>query len=260
MTFVQVEGNEVVRTLTLRDPDRRNALSGALLRELIEALSDASRQGVRVAILTTDPVHGVWSSGHDITELPDGDRDPLTWDNPLEEALRAIRGCPFPVIAAIDGSVWGGACDLAITCDLIVATESSQFAITPTRLGIPYNTEGTAHFLSALPVHVVKEMFFTADPIDAVRAWHLGIINELTADREALIASTDRWARRITSRAPLAIAAIKAEISTLSDARHLTSNEFERLNSLRTKAWMSQDYREGLAAFRERRDPSFRGR
>jgi methylmalonyl-CoA decarboxylase len=258
--FVQVDGDELVRTFTLRDPDRRNALSAALLREFIEALALATADGVRVAVVTTEPVHGVWSAGHDITELPDGDRDPLTWDNPLEEALRAIRLCPFPVIAAVDGSVWGGACDLAITCDLLLATSTSQFAITPTRLGIPYNTEGIAHFLSALPVHVVKEMFFTADPIEASRAWQLGIVNELVDDYQELSAACERWAQRIATRAPLAIQAIKAEISTLSDARHLTSNEFERLNALRTRAWMSADYREGLAAFHERRDPKFQGR
>ncbi|MGA0209449.1 MAG: enoyl-CoA hydratase-related protein, partial [Candidatus Nanopelagicales bacterium] len=133
-------------------------------------------------------------------------------------------------------------------------------AITPTRLGIPYNTEGIAHFLSALPVHVVKEMFFTADPIEASRAWQLGIVNELVDDYQELSAACERWAQRIATRAPLAIQAIKAEISTLSDARHLTSNEFERLNALRTRAWMSADYREGLAAFHERRDPKFQGR
>ena len=259
MTNVQIDDIGNVRRLTFSDPQRRNALSAALLRGLVEALEDAARDRVRVVVLTTEPVQGVWSAGHDITELPTGERDPLVWDNPLEQALRAIGDAPFPVIAAVDGSVWGGACDLVITCDLIVASSSSQFAITPARLGIPYNTEGVAHFLSALPVHVVKEMFFTGDPIDAPRAAELGIVNRLVSDRDELAEVTETVASRIASLAPLAIQAIKVEINTLSGARHLTSDEFEKLNNARTRAWSSEDYREGIAAFHERRPAQFRG-
>lgn len=260
MSHVQVTNSGFIRELTLHDANRRNALSAALLRELTGALKDAARDRVRVVVLTSEPVAGVWSAGHDITELPEGDRDPLMWDNPLEEALRAVRRAPMPVVAAIDGSVWGGACDLVITCDLVVATRASQFAITPVRLGIPYNTEGVAHFLSALPVHVVKEMFYTGDPIEASRAAALGVVNRLVDDPQQLKTSTAELAERIASRAPLAVEAIKAEVNILSDARHLTSDEFERLNNARTRAWTSQDYQEGLSAFRERRAPLFEGK
>lgn len=259
MTEVQVHDVGSIRHLTWHDPGRRNALSSDLLLELVAALEDAARDRIRVVVLTAVPVEGVWSAGHDITELPTGDRDPLMWDNPLEVALRAIRDAPFPVVAEVDGSVWGGACDLVITCDLVVATTTSRFAITPARLGIPYNTEGVAHFLSALPVHVVKEMFFTGDPIDGTRAAELGIVNRLAADREQLAAAVNSLTLRIANLAPLAIQAIKAEITTLSGARHLSSEEFEKLNHARKRAWTSRDYREGLAAFRERRPAEFEG-
>lgn len=259
MSTVRIDDLGNVRRLTLCDPQRRNALSTAMLRLLIDAIQDAADHGVRVVVLDADPVHGVWSAGHDIAELPTGDRDPLFWDNPLEETLRVIRDAPFPVIAAVDGSVWGGACDLVITCDLVVATISSQFAITPARLGIPYNTEGVAHFLSALPIHVVKEMFFTGDPIDATRAAGVGMVNRCVDGRDELDAAVESLTARISELAPLAIQAIKAEATTLSGARHLTSDEFERLDNLRTRAWMSRDYREGLAAFADRRPAVFQG-
>lgn len=258
MTFVEVADDGAVRRVLLHDQERRNALSAAMLGEFMCALEVSS--DIRVIIVSADDCHGVWSAGHDIGELPTGDRDPLTWDNPLEAALRAIRGTPVPVIAAVDGSVWGGACDLVFTCDLIVATIASTFAITPARLGIPYNTAGIAHFLSAVPVHVAKEMFFCADPIDATRAHALGVVNRLTETRAAMEQQSTSIAQRIVSRAPLAVAAIKAELNALTDARQLTSDEFEKLSGLRTRAWMSQDYREGLAAFRERREPDFEGR
>ncbi len=256
---MQVEDESLVRRITLHDPERRNALSAGLLEDLTHALESGSAAGVRAVIIRTQSVAGVWSAGHDIDELPTGDRDPLMWDNPIEAVLRTIRDLPCPVIAAVDGSVWGAACDLTFTCDLIVATRESSFAITPTRLGIPYNSAGVAHFLSALPVHIAKEMFFMADPISAERALASGAVNRLVDDRAEMDETAGQMARRIAERAPLAISAIKAEIGALTDARALTSDQFERLNALRSRAWTSEDYQEGLRAFHERRAPRFEG-
>lgn len=256
---VRAEDSGFVRTVWIEDGDRRNALSARLLGEFLDELRRAEADGVRVLIVRAAPVSGVWSAGHDIEELPHGERDPLTWDNPLEAALRHIRDAPFPVIAAVDGSVWGGACDVVFTCDLVVAVRTATFAITPARLGIPYNTAGVSHFLSALPLHVAKEMFFTAEPLTAERAADFGVVNRLVGDTDEMIASAQSLAERIASLAPLAIRAIKAEMAALTDARMLTSDTFEELNLHRTRAWTSRDYAEGLAAFHERRAPEFTG-
>ncbi len=171
---------------------------------------------MRIVILRAEPGVSTWSAGHDIKELPRDGQDPLTWSNSLETLLRAVRGASMPVIAAVEGGVWGGACDLVMSCDLVVATTNSTFAITPTKLGVPYNTAGVAHFLAALPVHVVKEMFFTADPIDAQRAFDLGVVNRLADNPQDLSEKTHELARRIASRAPLAVRALKAEINELT--------------------------------------------
>lgn len=259
MALVAKEVDGFVHQLTLHDPARRNALSAVLLDELTGALRQSAQDGCRVLILRALPVQGVWSAGHDIDELPHGERDPLTWDNPLEAALRAVRDAPFPVIAQVDGSVWGGACDLAITCDLLIAVRSATFAITPARLGIPYNTAGVAHFVSALPVHVAKEMFFTADPVPAERLADFGVVNRLAEDGSSAQAEVRVIADRISALAPLAIRAIKAEITSLTEARSLTSENFERLNSLRSRAWTSSDYQEGITAFKEKRSAHFTG-
>ena len=116
-TLVRSQDRGSVRWVTFGDAERRNALSAELLASLTQALSGTVETGIRAIILTAEPVGGVWSAGHNIDELPSGDRDPLTWDNPLEAALRAIRDTPCPVIGAIEGSVWGGASDLVLTCD-----------------------------------------------------------------------------------------------------------------------------------------------
>ena len=136
---------------------------------------------------------------------------------------------------------------------------SATFAITPARLGIPYNTAGVAHFVSALPAHVAKEMFFTADPITAERLAHFGVVNRLVDDTSAAQTTARQIADRISELAPLAIAAIKAEITSLTDARPMTSESFERLSALRSRAWTSSDYEEGLTAFDEKRPARFTG-
>ena len=100
-------------------------------------------------------------------ELPKADIDPLPYDDPLEQILRAVKRFPAPIVAMVHGSVWGGACDLVLACDLVVADETASFAITPAKIGVPYNIVGILNFMSQLPLAVVKEMFFTADPIDA---------------------------------------------------------------------------------------------
>ena len=260
MPYVDQLDRGSVRWLTISDPARRNALSAALLEELTQAIADAQGDGVRVLVITSATVKGVWSAGHDITELPGGDRDPLTWDNPLEAALRSIRDASIPIIAAVDGTVWGGASDLVLTCDLVVAVRTASFAITPVKLGIPYNTAGVSHFVNALPLHIAKEMFFTADPITAEQAAHFGVVNRLVGDTEEMRSAATALAERIATMAPLAISAIKAEMTALTEARPMTSDRFEELNALRSRAWTSRDYREGLAAFHERRPAEFDGR
>lgn len=259
MAFVNRQDQGSVRWLTISDQDRRNALSAALLQELGQGIADAEDDGVRVLVIAAATVEGVWSAGHDITELPGGDRDLLTWDNPLEAALRSIRDAPIPVIAAVDGTVWGGASDLVLTCDLVVAGRTASFAITPVRLGIPNNTAGVSHFVNALPLHIAKEMFFTADPITAEQAAHFGVVNRLVGDGDEVRSAVNVLADRIASMSPLAISAIKAEMKALTEARPMTSDQFEELNALRSRAWTSRDYREGLAAFHERRPATFTG-
>src|SRR3982750_2004262 len=156
MTYTLSQVAESIGTITLDHERRRNALSHALVEEVIGALRSFQEAKVRVVILRAKPGARVFSAGHDIDELPEARRDPLGWDDPLRRLGREVEGFPGPVIAMVEGSVWGGATETVLACDLIVAAESATFAVTPAKLGVPYNAGGMLTFLNAAGLRLAK--------------------------------------------------------------------------------------------------------
>lgn len=258
MNLIRMTEDGHIGTLWLDNPTKLNALSHQLVEEVMAALKHLEDTKARVVILRAQPGSKVWSAGHDVNELPTDGRDPLGWSDPLRELVRTIENFPAPVIAMIDGGVWGGAVEVVLACDIIIATPQSKFAVTPARMGVPYNVSGMMTFMSAASLRIVKELAFTAAPITATRAEHVGMINHVI-EASDLEAFTQTMAATIAANAPLSIAVMKEQLRVLAGAKPLTPRGFEKVQGLRRLVYDSQDYQEGIRAFKEKRPPQFTG-
>ncbi len=255
---IRTEVRGQVGVITLDDERRRNALSAQMANGVVDALEGLRALDVRAVVLRAAAGMRVWSAGHDIDELPRGRRDPLGYNDPLERLLRAIRSFRAPVLAMVHGSVWGGAFDLVLSCDMIIADETATFAITPANLGLPYNTTGLLHFLGRLPINLTKEMFFTGTPIDAQTAKEWLVLNHLVGSAELESVTLD-LAATIASKSPLAIAVIKEQLRVLTDYQPIAAQVYERIQGLRREVYDSSDLSRGSPGLRREAEAELRG-
>ena len=258
-TLIETNVKNHIGTITLNDPKTLNSLSSSLIKDLVDALERFRGTGIRVVILRAPSGAKTWSAGHNVGELPKHARDPLTYNDPLRVVIRKIQEHPTPVLAMIEGGVWGGACELVMACDMVIAAENATFAFTPAKLGVPYNIGGIQNMLGSVPLAIVKEMFFRAAPISAQRAYEVGIANYVLPVEE-LEAKTFELAQDILANSSLVITLLKEEIHVLLQAQPLTTEVFERIQAVRRRIYDSEDYQEGIRSFFEKRKPVFEGK
>ena len=238
-----------------------NCLSEQMCNELMAAMEEGYRAECVGIIIKAEVNKGVWSAGHDIRELPQDGSDPFAYDVMMERLLRKVQDTPIPVIAVADGTVWGGACDLCLSCDMIVATENATFAITPAKIGIPYNASGIMHFINQLGINKAREMFFLANPITARDAENVGLVNVVVKPEELDTVLEERFLKPLRRNSILSISAIKRQFRILSRASTVISSEaFERINAYRTRVYKGHDYLEGINSFLEKRAPEYTGK
>ena len=226
-----------------------------MLDGLTRALDAAS--AARAVILRASPGSAVWCAGFDIAALAPG-QDPLAQDGPLQALFRLVQDHPALIIAMLHGTAWGGGTDLALRCDIAVADPTCTLAFTPARLGLPYDPDGLLNVVMRAGPAAALEMFGTADPVPAARAQQLGLVNHVVLEPD-LEPFTLAMAQRIAANAPLSVTSAKQQIRALAAAMPLSGALSQRLQEGRWRALDSEDFAEGLAAFRGRRPPAFRG-
>ena len=258
MSLVLSEPGKVWR-LALNRPEARNAVSPAVLGELVAALEAAgSDPECRVVILSgagKDFCAG--ADVHDLIASRDGG-NPAGFATAFEAALRAIEDHARPVIAAVHGAALGAGCQIASACDLVVAAEDARFGIPSARLGIVVNYENIERLVRSIGPKRAAEMLLSARTVTGVDAVEWGLANA-AVEPGALEAAVDDLAGRIASLAPLSLTASKRGIVAVARSWSADSGGRGAFDASAAQALASHDLAEGLAAFRERRAPEFRG-
>jgi len=252
---------EAVARLTISNPERRNALDHEILDAIAEALPQLN-QGIetRCVVLTGAPP--LFSAGYDIATIPEQtferDAEALV-AHPFHAAMEAVAHHPWPVLAAINGHCLGGGLELAITCDLRICAAGAKLGMPPAKLGLIYGHTGLRKFIDTIGLARTKELFLTGRNLSAERAERVGLVNEVVAD-EDFEEESIALAAAIAENAPLSMRGNKHAIDLLNATPELTEQQEAGLVVLRESCFSSDDFREGIRAFAEKRRPQWMGR
>lgn len=256
---LQIDEDGGALFVRIANESRANALDDAILDALVSLLEGPRPATARVVVLAgAGDRH--FSAGLDlgertadelVTYLQEGERR-------LGRAARAIAGCPVPVVCVLNGAAFGGALELAIACDWRIAVRGARLGMPATRIGVVYAADGLRRFVAAMGPARTRRLFLTGTPVDADEAYALGLVDHVVEPGD-LWDTVGAVAREVSSAAPLAVAGTRAIIATLTERAPWEEVE-ETASAARARSFGSQDFREGLAAFRERRRPEFTGR
>jgi enoyl-CoA hydratase/carnithine racemase len=183
----------------------------------------------------------------------------LLSSNPFDDMIRAVESFPAPVIGMLNGFAFGGGLELAVACDIRIASDQAVFGMTPARLGIIYRPAGLMRFVNVIGLPAAKELFYTARKVSARRAFDLKLVNRVCPPEE-LEQVTHEMAREIVDNAPLSIRGTKRILSMCLAFRGLPPGEAKEAETLIRRCMESRDLIEGKKAFLEKRKPRFTGR
>jgi enoyl-CoA hydratase/carnithine racemase len=244
---------EHVARLTIANPDKRNALDHAILDAIAATVPEL---GARCLLITGEGP--VFSAGYDIGSLPRDEFAAAAEElvaHPFHDAIEAVEAYPYPAIAALNGHAIGGGLELAVSCDLIVASEDAVVGMPPAKLGLIYSHTGLRKFVDAVGLMRTRQLFHVGRNVSAARAESWGLINEVVA-AEGLAERGVELAAEVAALAPLALAGNKRILRELVRAAGALDPAVEReLIALRESCFASDDFFEGVRAFADKRKP-----
>jgi enoyl-CoA hydratase/carnithine racemase len=247
-----------VARLTISNPDKRGALDQAILDSFARTMPELD---ARCVIITGQG--RIFSAGYDIGDLDGGafadDAERLV-AHPFTAAIDAVEAYPYPTIAALNGHAIGGGLELALTCDLRLAAHPIRLGMPPAKLGLVYSHTGIRKFIDVIGAARTRELFLVGGRINAAKAHAWGLVNDVFGVDELADAAV-AIAREIAANAPLAQQGNKRVIRAVLDGQATLPPEVEReLLALRHACFSSEDFREGVRAFAEKRPPEWKGR
>ncbi|MGH7463784.1 MAG: enoyl-CoA hydratase/isomerase family protein [Longimicrobiales bacterium] len=259
MTFdtLLLDTSDNIATITINRPDKRNALNAVVRRELIEALDHLLDNEVARVIIITGAGGKAFVAGADISEF--AERTPLEQREAMQgrRVFDELAAYPKPTIAMINGFALGGGCELALACDIRVAARSARFGQPEIRLGLIPGGGGTQRLPRLVGAGRALRMILTGELVDAEEAYRMGLVDILVEDAE-LQARTHELARSMAAHSPIALQLAKRAVAHAHEAPLSAGLAHER--ELFITAFGSDDCREGVNAFLEKRSAEFTGR
>lgn len=252
MEYVLYEKQDQIGILTLNRPKALNALNSAVVAELTGLLDEIAASDIR-CLIVTGAGEKAFVAGADIAEMKDfGQSEAEKFSAEGNVVMEKLESLPMPTIAAVNGFALGGGCELALSCDIRIASENAVFGLPEVSLGIPPGYGGIQRLVRIVGVAKAKEMLFTTNKIKAAKALSLGLVNAVSPPEE-LMDTCKAMAEKIASMAPLAIRAVKnvanASIGlTLEDATRLEVRDFGR-------CFGTHDQKTAMTAFVEKTKP-----
>ena len=252
--YLEVDGP--IATVVINRPEKRNAMTFEMWAKLPDLLSEFEESAALKVLVVRGAGDAAFSAGADITEFKtmrvssEGTR---RYDAAAGKAQDSLATLPKPTIAMIRGVCVGGGCGLALSCDLRFSDSTATFSITPARLGIVYPVNVTRRLVDLVgPAHA-KSLLFTGIPIDAHRAYEIGLVQQVF-DAESLESGTTAFGDTIASRSAYSVRSTKGIIDLVSAG---LNGENEETLFIRGHAFDTEDYREGVRAFLDKREPNF---
>ena len=255
-SFVKFQIIDNIGQILIDNPKKKNAISPEMIKDIIGHIDFIEEDPQVKCILIASSNDKIFSSGYDISSIKEDYNDV---NHPLIKITNHIKNSGKIVVTAINGHIFGGALEIAISSDFRFFSKNAIFCVPPARLGIPYSYQGLKNFINCIGISNTKKIFLTADKFNSNDALEMGIANFISENSET-ISDAMGFCKKISKNAPLSLSTLKKSINAFQSSQTLKLHDQELIKNLIIKIQNSEDFIEGRKAFNEKREPNFKGK